>query len=397
MKILIHFSNLFQSVYDSYDPYNPLDNHHTSPHSMNGIGTMVDQGQAHVNGNRPRSSHYDSTPTHQNESNHSPNQQPAVNHRQMREMSQESSGGGYRSGSSSNRALYASPPSTSNATNGYESSPSSKYSTTPVQQQQYRYSDYKPIPPPKTSVYKPVPPPKPKSYPRNGGPSHHQPIMNGMIGSQGTIGVNNGISTQPASMPIVEGNYMNSGAQINAGGYAAASHVTTRGNSLHYHSSQYNGHQNPYARGNQPQQSNNVDDDSGQGSSLDRDYGHYNNNNGYAKPPLVNGSGPRVNQAPPPQPPVTNHSRGQYYYNMPPQNQSSVDPSIGSHHQQQVGNGTSPRRSGDGLDLSNREYRGSAFELYKKPNHNNPHINSANSGNHQPHYAYANGHHQMAR
>ncbi len=30
-------------------------------------------------------------------------------------------------------------------------------------------------------------------------------------------------------------------------------------------------------------------------------------------------------------------------------------------------NGPSPRRGGDGLDLSNREYRGSAFELYKKP------------------------------
>jgi hypothetical protein len=29
--------------------------------------------------------------------------------------------------------------------------------------------------------------------------------------------------------------------------------------------------------------------------------------------------------------------------------------------------GPSPRRGGDGLDLSNREYRGSAFELYKKP------------------------------
>ena len=27
-----------------------------------------------------------------------------------------------------------------------------------------RYSDYKPMPPPKSSVYKPVPPPKPKPF-----------------------------------------------------------------------------------------------------------------------------------------------------------------------------------------------------------------------------------------
>merc|ERR1712001_645895 len=119
--------------------------------------------------------------TQQNGSNGSPNQQQqqpqSMNPRQVREMSTESSGGGYRSGSSSNRALYASPPTSNTLTNGYESSPSSKYSTTPVQQTPYRYSDYKPIPPPKTSVYKPVPPPKPKSYPRNGGTPQQQPPM----------------------------------------------------------------------------------------------------------------------------------------------------------------------------------------------------------------------------
>jgi len=114
---------------------------------------------------------------------------------------------------------------------------------------------------------------------------------------------------------------------------------------------------------------------------------------------MVNGSNSMgANLGPPPPPPATNHSRGQYYYNMPPQNQNHVDPSIVPQQQQQVANGTSPRRGGDGLDLSNREYRGSAFELYKKPNQNNPHhMNSANGGSHQPHYAYANGHHQMAR
>ena len=74
------------------------------------------------------------------------------------------------------------------------------------------------------------------------------------------------------------------------------------------------------------------DVDSGQGSSLDRDYGLYNNN--YAK----------------------NNSKDQYYYNLPHNNQ----------------NGSSPSRRENaqptGLDLTNnREYRGSAFELYKKP------------------------------
>ena len=77
----------------------------------------------------------------------------------------------------------------------------------------------------------------------------------------------------------------------------------------------------------------NTDDvDSGQGSSLDRDYGLYNNN--YAK----------------------NNSKDQYYYNLP------------HNQQQQQQNGGSPRRENAGLDLTNnREYRGSAFELYKKP------------------------------
>jgi hypothetical protein len=36
-----------------------------------------------------------------------------------------------------------------------------------------RYSDYKPMPPPKSSVYKPVPPPKPK--PSFNGRSNSQP------------------------------------------------------------------------------------------------------------------------------------------------------------------------------------------------------------------------------
>ena len=78
--------------------------------------------------------------------------------------------------------------------------------------------------------------------------------------------------------------------------------------------------------------------DSGQGSSLDRDYGLYNN-----YPKQANGQGSAGN---------SNSKQDQYYYNLP---------------QHQQNNGSPPRRS-DGLDLTNnREYRGSAFELYKKP------------------------------
>ena len=90
------------------------------------------------------------------------------------------------------------------------------------------------------------------------------------------------------------------------------------------------------------------DDDSGQGSSLDRDYAIYNNttpdHHRYANPPsmysmdhnVVNGNGSNG---------VSPGVRRQHHHH--------------PHQQQQYSNG---------LDLTNnREYRGSAFELYKKP------------------------------
>ena len=107
-------------------------------------------------------------------------------------------------------------------------------------------------------------------------------------------------------------------------GYASSS-------SLHYHSSNV---KPGFMNGNNPRFNDDVD--SGQGSSLDRDYGLYNN--GYKQPNMPN-------------------KADQYYYNLP------------QHNQQPSGNnngGSPPRR--EGLDLTNnREYRGSAFELYKKP------------------------------
>ncbi len=160
--------------------------------------------------------------------------------------------------------------------------------------EKYRYADYKPVPPPKTAVYKPVPPPKPKSFPR----TQSQPAT-----SAKTQHINN------------EGNYMNSGNNY----------------------SHYNGNSNYRASNNYHDDGDsNGGFDSGQGSSLDREY----NDHRYANPPQ--------------QQQVNNNSRGQYYYNLP-------------QRQQQQQQHSSPRKSGDGLDLSNREYRGSAFELYKKP------------------------------
>ena len=80
--------------------------------------------------------------------------------------------------------------------------------------------------------------------------------------------------------------------------------------------------------------------DSGQGSSLDqRDYGIYNNEPRYANPPgPYSMDGLNGNQRP----------NGGHY------KQNGTTPN-GTHHQ-------------NGLDLTNNwEYRGSAFELYKKP------------------------------
>jgi len=73
--------------------------------------------------------------------------------------------------------------------------------------------------------------------------------------------------------------------------------------------------------------------DSGHGSSLDRSYN-----------------------------PGTALNRGQYYYNIPAPNRSGDyhhGGSGGSHHHARETSGL--------LDLANREQRGSAFELYKKP------------------------------
>lgn len=233
-------NNLKMSVYDAYDPYN--------------------------------GSPYDSSPRYKNNSNGAYRSSASLQDHGYRAPDPYRSypDPGYRP---------APPPSMPDtyATSGYKPN----YAMTNGYSNGNRYSDYKPVPPPKSNAYKPVPPPKPKS----------------------------------STNSNTEANYINNNAPPSTSAYGSSS--------VHYHSSNVNKSMFRYS---------NADDiDSGQGSSLDRDYGLYNN---YPKTSTANAS------------------KDQYYYNLP----------------QQQNGGTPPRRADVGLDLTNnREYRGSAFELYKKP------------------------------
>lgn len=179
----------------------------------------------------------------------------------------------------------ASAVATTNGNNGIYAT-TSRYS--------HRSQEYHSLMSMSSNAAKPVPPPKPKSY-----PYHHR---------------SNGTQQHLASTSFVEGTYMNS----------------LPPNGTYSNTRQIN------------------DDDSGQGSSLDRDYAIYNNDqqhhhqHRYANTPMT-----------------SNYANG-------------ASPSMmkhGHHHQY-------------GLDLTNnREYRSSAFELYKKPanGHHSPHENYQNS------------------
>ena len=57
--------------------------------------------------------------------------------------------------------------------------------------EKFRYSDYKPLPPPKSSIYKPVPPPKPKPFSRSNSqpPSMTEDVLLGLRANTGTMSV----------------------------------------------------------------------------------------------------------------------------------------------------------------------------------------------------------------
>ena len=270
----------------------------------------------------------------------------------------------------------------------------------------FRYSDYKPLPPPKTSIYKPVPPPKPKPFSR----SNSQPpsmaesnYMNGNYMNAGQAGSGGG-AEQDYSQTVshyhssrvagIENGYAstNYSPTTHTNGYASSrvnGHASQNGhNGMMNGNGHTNGHPslpNGHANSNGHTNGNGYDDhdsngiDSGQGSSLDRDYSSYNGHGQYS-------SGARDNryQAPNGQQGGQGVWQGgaghnsQYYYNLPHRQQQQAQTGNGNgeaERGQEVGTtNSSPRRRapGDTLDLTNREYRGSAFELYKKPGYSIP-------------------------
>lgn len=268
----------------------------------------------------------------------------------------------------------------------------------------YRYSDYKPMPPPKSTIYKPVPPPKPKPFTSR---SNSQPpsmtttesnYINGHYITSSREGeVHNGEPDHPSTV-----HYHSSRVPNHLdNGYAATNGYTKNSISSNGHSpsdipripngqiGQSNGPQVPQ-NGNRPSLNGHhgppngdkngydIDNngvDSGQGSSLDRDYSSYNGNVGYSNGNRQVNTGGRNRYAPPPgdqqRQPNQNGNSGQYYYNLPNTHGREEEPAQQQHAST---SSVSPRRGaqGDTLDLSNREYRGSAFELYKKPGYSFP-------------------------
>ena len=254
-----------------------------------------------------------------------------------------------------------------------------------------RYSDYKPLPPPKSSIYKPVPPPKPKPFSRSNSQPPSMTESNYMNGNYINSSQQQQESDYPQTMHYhssrvagIENGY----AGTNGNGYppsspgagyspAGPNRVTNGHPPQNGHSGPQsvpnghlgppngqsgppmNGHMNGHMNGYDDADSNGVD--SGQGSSLDRDYSSYN---GHASTSQYNNGG-RDRYGPPPGSGHQRPSQGQYYYNLPTPRDSQKEAAQ---------NGNSPRRRapGDTLDLSNREYRGSAFELYKKPGYSFP-------------------------
>ncbi|KAK6635505.1 hypothetical protein RUM44_000757 [Polyplax serrata] len=195
--------------------------------------------------------------------------------------------------------------------------------------QKYRGPEYgKPAPPPKTANHKPVPPPKPKNYrPPQQPPNDQQWNSNHHSQNQNDLNHWNSSTTNnhnhdgsrsqwrhPASPPgtLSKDPYQHSKSYSLAGG---------DGNN-YSHSIHHNGNLSP-----------------GKYSDME------NMKNDVGSPAMSPGRG------------------SQYYYNMSPHNRQS-DPPYSLNH-----NGSGHNREVSGLDLANREQRGSAFELYKKPHY----------------------------
>ncbi|XP_049776223.1 tight junction protein ZO-1 isoform X4 [Schistocerca cancellata] len=206
----------------------------------------------------------------------------------------------------------------------------------PPDYSKYRPSDYnKPMPPPKSANYKPVPPPKPKNYrpPPTDNQNHwtrtagdgnydqHSAHKSGEAGlSSSPVGIlrNDDNANIP---PVVKSGTASSSTYQHSKSYSTAGSLD---------GATFTPHQNGA-------EETNGGFDSGHGSSLDRNY---------------NPSVPRT---------AAGAGGGQYYYNVPPSRNAPPD-SVRNHNHHGHHN-----REPSGLDLANREQRGSAFELYKKP------------------------------
>ncbi|KAL0269988.1 UNVERIFIED_CONTAM: hypothetical protein PYX00_007550 [Menopon gallinae] len=206
-----------------------------------------------------------------------------------------------------------------------------KHQNSDYQKYSARGPEYgKPAPPPKTATHKPIPPPKPKNYRPPQQPSndqsgwnsnHHSSPGQNDVNQWGSPSMNNNHDSQrsqwrhPSSPPgtLSKDHYQHAKSYSLAGG--------VDGNN-YSHAIHHNGTLSP-----------------GKYSDVEN-----NNKNDMPSPTMSPGRG------------------SQYYYNMSPHRQQ--DPPYSVSH-----NGPGHNREVSGLDLANREQRGSAFELYKKPHY----------------------------
>lgn len=200
----------------------------------------------------------------------------------------------------------------------------------------YRSGDYKPLPPPKTASYKPVPPPKPKNYrpppPENQGQwSRSSGDGNYDIQHSPQRTLDSGMSSSPIGT-------LRNEEVAPATSTSSSSAVKTTSSNMYQHSKPYSASGSLDGGGFSSPHQNGGEDisggfDSGHGSSLDR---NYNN-------------------------PMHMGNSSQYYHNISPARGGLRE---GFHNHNHHGH---HNHEPSGLDLANREQRGSAFELYKKP------------------------------
>ncbi|XP_046396264.1 tight junction protein ZO-1 isoform X4 [Ischnura elegans] len=222
-----------------------------------------------------------------------------------------------------------------------EGQPSSPTTTNNMMDYSGKYSREhrsKPGPPPPATnsgsiPYKPVPPPKPKNYRPPQQPQNHE---NAFWGGGG--GGNHLPHPPPPPPPS--------------------------------HSRSYSAH---IPNGGSSRDGGSEDLDSGvtPGGSLERNHVGSSGEPPYPQPPYGGGTHSHLHMQQQRSSPMAKPPRGQFYYNVPPPREYPP-PHPNHHHHHHHSNGGGPgvpdSREISGLDLTNREQRGSAFELYKKPN-----------------------------